>query len=146
MAEYVQHPRVFRQRNHAIAVRALVEEPTGLLPAEGIYPEPHTALNHLRARVIAEQQLDVLCQPLLAPCRRVVACHHCTQRQQSSERFHDRRCQPIHPRGVRLQHHNVVVAVDHQARQPVGLGVHQPVEGRVANTVAQCRRLAQTCT
>ena len=146
MAEHVQHPRVLRQRNHAIAVGALVEEPAGLLPAERIDREPHTALNHLRARVIAEQQVDVLCQPLLPPCRRVIACHHCAQRQQAGERLHDRRRQPIHPGGVRLQHRNIVVAVDHQARQPVGLGVHQPVEGRVANTVAQCDRLAKTRT
>ena len=144
MAEHVQHARALRQGRHAVAVRPLIEVPAGLLPTHRIDREPHAAFHHFGGRIGAEQQRHALRQSLLAPRRGIIARHHGAQRQQSGERLDDQRRQPVHPGGVGLQHRDIVVAVDHQPGQAVGLGVHQAMKRRVAHALTQHDRLVQS--
>ena len=143
MAEHVQHARTLCQRRDAIAVRPLVEEPAGLLPASGSTGNRTPPSTTSARRIGAEHQRHAFRQPFLPARRRVIARHHGTQRQQRGQCLDDQRRQPIHPGGIRLQHRDIVVAVDHQPGQTVRLGVHQAMERRVADTLAQLDRLAQ---
>ena len=144
VAEHVQHPRVLRQCRYAIAVWPLIEEPPGLLPLQRIDWEPHATLNHFGARIFAKQKRDLLGKPLLPTSAQVIPCHHRAQWQQTGQRFHNQRRQPIHRRRVRLHHRHFVVSIDHQARQPVSLGMHEPVERRIADALPQRDRLTES--
>src|ERR1700724_1996895 len=52
----------------------------------------------------------------------------------------NQRPEPSHARGVRLDGENPVKAVYHKARQPVGLGVDQPIIWRLEKPLAEPQR------
>ena len=63
------------------------------------------------------------------PRRAVVAQHDGLGAQQFAERLEDDRLEPRHAGGIRLHDENRPEPVDDEARQPVGLGMDEPVIG-----------------
>ena len=58
----------------------------------------------------------------------------------SPQRLEDHRLEPVHPGGVGLHDQHRAEPVDDQPGQAVGLGMDQPVIGRVEQPLAQLER------
>ena len=59
------------------------------------------------------------------------------------DRGFDVRAQPVDAGGATLRHYDIAVSIEHQARQSVGLAVHQPIPGFAIQALAQAQRDAQ---
>ncbi len=138
IAENVEHARAADVFAQGQPIRGLVEEPAGFLAAAQRHLEAHAALfhDHELGRV-AEHGLDVVGQPFQIAHAGVVLPH---QRRRIDDLFHrrfDLRPQRLHARGGDLPDDHVAEAIQHQARQRIGLAVHQSIERLVVERVAQ---------
>jgi hypothetical protein len=138
VAKHVEYPRTGGQPGHPVAVRALVEEEAGLLAVQGIDWKAHAAFHNL-----GREQAHLLRQVLQGSGGAVVSGNHGAQRQDLAQRCRDLRQQAVHSGRIGLRHSHITKAVHDQSRQPVGFGMDETVEWRVAKARPQLRRVGQ---
>ena len=145
MGEHVQHPRPPRQPRGKGMVRALVIEEARLLPPRHIR-HVNRAIHRHRHRALhaAAQHRRLFRQPFQTPrpARPVLDDrHHPRHRPQGRDQ---RLQQHLGPCRIGLNHRHIPETVDHNARQTIRLGMHQPVKGRVEQPLPQRLRPCQT--
>jgi hypothetical protein len=111
MTEHVQHARTVRQGRHAIPVEPLVEnQPSSVRP--GIDRE-RTACTTSALASVPDTSATLSGNPSDG-AQRIVARNDGAQRQQEVSAS-TIVASAVHSGGIRLQHGNIVVAVDHQS-------------------------------
>lgn len=141
IAEYVQHPLTLDIAAQPGAVVALIKEPAGLLPRMQRRQIAQAVLFQLHAfRYVAVGDLDILVQTLQLAHRQVVAQQNAGRLQNLHQRAHNGLALRLHAGGGALHHQLVAKAVHDQARQAIGLAVHQPIKRLGKQALAQTQR------
>ena len=145
MAEHIEHGSPRRETRHQVAVGPLIVEEARLLPAQRVHGERDATLHRLRARGVAVEHPHLLGQALMRPHCRIIARHDAAPWLEREQPVHDLGQQPVHARRVGLHHGHISVAVHDQARQPVRLGMHEPVMRAEAEARPQGRGAGKAC-
>ena len=141
MGEDVEHRPPAPEPRREGVVRPLVVEEPGLLPAREVGEVGRPVHRHLDRPVERRPEHRPLGIESLEPPRPSAGVlHHRRHPGDAHQRLDQRRQPHLGPGGVRLHHRHVAEPVDDHPRQPVGLGVRQPVEGRVEQRRPQRQR------
>ena len=131
IAERVEQPPA-RVARRGLAVLALVEKQSGLLPAPQIDLVLDRSLAHRhRLGNRASQILDRLLESFERAHLGIVAREDAGRREQLPQQRGDRRQQPIHALRQRLHDQVVAVPIDHERRQQIRLAVDESIRRRI---------------
>ena len=115
------------------AILALIEKGAGLLPVPRRGQVADAVLGHLDlARNVAVEQLRGARETLLRAHGGVVARENAVGREQLAKRVDDRRAERLEPCAQELNDEPLVVAIDDERRQSVGLAMHDAIRIRVS--------------
>ena len=145
MAEHVQHRRILGQPLRKGLVRPLVEEQPGLLPTHQIGQiggTVHRNGHGFRGRLPA-QDLHPFVQAFQPTRAALPVQDHGGHARHPDQRIRQVIRHPVRPGSVRLDHRRVAEPVDHQAGQPVGLGMDEAIEGCVIQPFPQLQGARQ---
>lgn len=144
MAEDIENRSTLGHGRKTVAVRALIEEPAGLLSRKRIDRNPQPPFPHLGPRIGPVQQRHFFRQTFEPAGGCVVASNDGARREQLLQGLDDQRCQLVRAGCVCLQNKDVFIPVDDQTGQTIGLGVYQAVKRTVAHASTQRVCLGET--
>ena len=144
VAEDIEHAAASRQRCHARAARAVVEEPARLLAFLRTHAKARAVLLELEELGdLAMSNTRVNGQLLQGAHGGVVTQQDARGLQQHIERCDHLRQQPFHPRGAHLHHQVLTEAIHHQSRETITVAIGQTIKRLAEEPLAQAQGSGQ---